>query len=507
MVEKQTIMTFRLLSIDQGTTSTRAMIFDAAGRPVAAAYRELPQIYPRSGWVEHDAAEIWRATVAVMTEVLAAGDKLPAAIGIANQRETAVLWDRATGKPIANAIVWQDRRTGDACAALKVQGHEAEVAKRTGLLIDPYFSATKIAWLLENVPGARQAAESGRLAFGTIDTFLLWRLTGGRIHATDATNAARTLLYNIHDACWDDGLLALFNIPKSLLPEILDSADDYGVTDPALFGAAIPIRGVAGDQQAATVGQACFAPGMIKSTFGTGCFIMMNTGTTPVQSANRLITTVAYRLNGKTCFALEGSIFSAGSAVQWLRDGLRLIKSAAETEALAAGLTSNRGVYMVPAFTGLGAPHWDPTARGALYGLVRDTGAAEIARAVLESVAYQTSDLIAAMRADGRNHGLDMENLALRADGGMVGNQWMMQFLADILGMAVDRPVVPETTALGAAYLAGLGAGLYGSLDEIAALRRPDQEFRPQMAAIDRLSLLEGWRAALCRTLSRSGSV
>lgn len=497
-------MNFHIVSIDQGTTSTRAMIFDAKGNPVAAARRELPQIYPQPGWVEHDAEEIWRATVAVMTEVLAKADKRPAAIGMTNQRETALLWNRATGKPIANAIVWQDRRTADDCAVLKAQGHEAEVSERTGLLIDPYFSATKVAWLLDNVPGARQAAEAGKLAFGTIDTFLLWRLTAGKVHATDATNASRTLLYNIHEAQWDRALLKLFNIPESLLPEVCDSAGDYGVTDPALFGASIPIRGVAGDQQAATVGQACFKPGMIKSTFGTGCFIMMNTGVTPVRSANRLITTVAYRLGGQTSFALEGSIFSAGSAVQWLRDGLGLIKSAAEIETLAAGLTSNRGVYMVPAFTGLGAPHWDPAARGALYGLVRDTGAAEIARAILESVAYQTSDLIAAMLADGRNHDLHIENPILRADGGMVENQWMMQFLADILGMAVDRPAVSETTALGAAYLAGLGAGLYGSLDEIAAHRRPDQEFQPRMASSDRLPLLEGWREALRRTLSRA---
>jgi glycerol kinase len=496
-------VSFHILSIDQGTTSTRAMIFASDGRVVARAQRELRQIYPRSGWVEHDGEEIWTATVEVCNAALAQSKTRPAAIGITNQRETTLIWDRETGKPIANAIVWQDRRTADVCAALRAQGHEAEVAKRTGLLIDPYFSASKIAWLLGHVPGARQQAAAGRLAFGTIDTFLLWRLTGGRVHATDATNAARTLLYNIHDGRWDPWALELFNIPANLLPEVRDSAADYGITDPAFFGPPIPITGIAGDQQAATVGQACFTPGMIKSTYGTGCFVVMNTGLTPVRSANRLLTTVAYRLKGETTYALEGSIFSAGSAVQWLRDGLGLIKKASETEALASSLAGNNGVYMVPAFTGLGAPHWDAEARGALYGLSRDTGVAELARAILESVAYQTHDLVGAMLEDARDHGLTLENTALRADGGMTENRWMMQFLADILGVSVDCPTVLETTALGAAYLAGLGAGLYGSLDEIAVHRRRDRLFTPLMQAEERLPLLTGWRDALRRTLSR----
>jgi glycerol kinase len=496
-------MGFHILSIDQGTTSTRAMIFDAASQPQASAQRELKQIYPQAGWVEHDGNEIWAATVEVCNAVLAKSPVRPKAIGIANQRETTLVWDRATGAPIANAIVWQDRRTAGLCAALKAEGVEPELTKRTGLLLDPYFSATKIAWLLDHIPGARDKAEKGELAFGTIDSFLLWRLTGGRVHATDATNAARTLLYNIHEGEWDPWLLKLFNIPQSLLPDVHDCAYPYGETDAALFGQPIPITGIAGDQQAAAIGQACFEPGMIKSTYGTGCFILMNTGAVAVRSARQLLTTVAYRLGGQTTFALEGSIFSAGSAVQWLRDGLKLITNAGETEALAAGLDSNKGVYMVPAFTGLGAPHWDATARGALYGLARDTGVAELARAILESVAYQTHDLIGAMLEDAYSNGLSLDNLVLRADGGMVGNVWMMQFLADILATRVDRPLVLETTALGAAYLAGLGAGLYGSLDEIAIHRKRDRLFTPEMDADKRLQLIAGWRDALNRTLTR----
>jgi glycerol kinase len=483
-----------LLAIDQGTTSTRAILFDADGRPLAIARRELPQIYPRDGWVEHDGEEIWRAVLDTCREVLAKAEADVAAIGITNQRETTLIWDRDTGRPIHNAIVWQDRRTADACRRLSDDGHGALVAERTGLLLDPYFSGTKIAWLLDNVPGARARAERGELAFGTVDSFLLWRLTGGRVHATDATNASRTLLYNIHELDWDPALAELLDVPMALLPEARDSAGPFGLTDADLFGRAIPITGIAGDQQAALIGQACFEPGMVKSTYGTGCFVVMNTGAAPVVSRNRLLTTVAYKIDGQATYALEGSIFAAGAAVQWLRDGLKLIEAASETEALAASLEHNKGVYLVPAFTGLGAPHWDPRARGAIFGLTRDTGIAEIARATLEAVAYQTHDLIAAMAQD-----WGAKPSVLRVDGGMVANAWLLQFLADIIDAKVERPALTETTALGAAYLAGLGAGLYASFDDIAPHWRRDAAFTPAMDDATRRDLLAGWTRAVAR--------
>jgi glycerol kinase len=462
---------------------------------LAKAQRELRQIYPRDGWVEHDPEEIWQG-VLDLTRAMAARAKDEgwriAGAGITNQRETTLLWDRASGRPLANAIVWQDRRTAPWCRRLLDEGHAGLVAARTGLLLDPYFSASKIAWLLDTIDGARAAAESGRLAFGTVDSFLLWRLTGGAVHATDATNAARTLLYDIHRQCWDDDLLALFAIPRRLLPEVYDNARPFGTT--TVLDRAIVIGGMAGDQQAATIGQACVAPGMVKSTYGTGCFMMMNTGATAVPSRHRLLTTLAYRLNGVPTYALEGSIFVAGAAIQWLRDGLKVIDAAGDSERLAAGLGDNAGVYLVPAFTGLGAPYWDPEARGALFGLTRATGIAEIVRAALEAACYQTSDLLGAMRADA---GRDVTTL--RVDGGMAENSWLMQFLADLIGVPVDRPATTETTALGAAMLAALTAGLLGSLDDVARDWRPAQRFLPSMDRGRRIALLEGWRQAVGR--------
>ncbi|MEX0697665.1 MAG: glycerol kinase GlpK [Dongiaceae bacterium] len=491
-----------ILAIDQGTTSTRAMLFDEAGRPAARAQRELPQIYPADGWVEHDPEEIWRATLAVCRAVLdQAGAAEVAAIGITNQRETTVLWERATGRPLHNAIVWQDRRGAALCRRLVADGHEALVQARTGLVIDPYFSATKLAWLLDNIVGARAAAERGELAFGTIDSFLLWRLTGGRVHATDATNASRTMLYDIHDQAWDPDLLELLRVPPQVLPEVRDSAAAFGAADKALFGLALPIAGMAGDQQAATVGQTCFSPGMIKSTYGTGCFVLLNTGERPVASKNRLLTTLAYRLDGRPTYAVEGSIFAAGATVQWLRDGLKLIAAAGDSEALAAGVAPDHGVYLVPAFTGLGAPYWDPAARGAIFGLTRDTGRPEIVRAALEAVCYQTRDLMAAMAEDGA-----ARPTALRVDGGMATNNWTMQFLADILDLPVERPEVTETTALGAAYLAGLGVGLYASTADLARHWRCERRFEPHMAADRRETLYAGWKRAVERVRDRAAT-
>jgi len=489
-----------LLAIDQGTTSTRCILFDRKGQALHSVQKELTQHFPNDGWVEHDPEEIWSSTLELLRSITAYAaqhDWRVAGIGITNQRETTVLWDRKTGKPIARAIVWQDRRTADACRRLVEAGHLAKVQQKTGLLLDSYFSATKIAWLLDHVPGARAAAERGELAFGTIDCFLLWRLTGGKSHATDATNAARTLLYDIHKQAWDDELLSLFGVPAALLPEIEDNAADFGTTAEGLLDHRITIGGMAGDQQAATIGQACFAPGMVKSTYGTGCFMLMNTGAKPVPSKNSLLTTLAYRLNGKATYALEGSIFVAGAAVQWLRDGLKLIETAGQTESLASGLGHNAGVYLVPAFTGLGAPYWDPDARGAIFGLTRATGIAEIVRAALEAVCYQTSDLLAAMCADGCG---DIQEI--RVDGGMAANGWVMQFLADILDIPVARPAVTETTALGAAFLAGLQAGLFDDLDQIAACWRRDAAFTPRLAADERKTLLAGWRKAVDRVRS-----
>jgi glycerol kinase len=488
-----------LLAIDQGTTSTRAMLFDGAARPVASHAIELRQIYPANGWVEHDPKEIWQATLAacrVAAKGLAAKDI--AAIGITNQRETAVLWDRATGEPLYNAIVWQDRRTAERCRELREARHEASVAARTGLLLDPYFSATKLEWLLDHVPGARTRAERGELAAGTIDSWLVFHLTGGALHATDVTNASRTLLLDLKTLAWDAEMLSVFRIPRAILPEVRDSAGDFGATVEALLGATIPIRGIAGDQQAALVGQACFAPGEVKSTYGTGCFALVNTGATVPASANRLIATAAYRAAGRTAYAIEGSIFVAGAVVQWLRDALGVIHSAGEIEALAATAKPANGLYFVPAFTGLGAPYWDPHARGAILGLTRDMGVAEIARAALDAVCYQTRDLLEAMGRDMAAAGLPPP-AALKVDGGMVANNWFCQRLADLTGLPVERPKVTETTALGAAYLAGLGAGLFRDFSDIAKAWALDRRFEPTMGVSTRDVLYEGWLKAISR--------
>ena len=491
-------MPTHLIAIDQGTTSTRAIVFDAALNPVATAQQEFTQYFPADGRVEHDPEEIWQSVVATVRGAMAragvAADDV-AAIGITNQRETTLIWDRTTEKPIHRAIVWQDRRTADACASLRAAGHEPGVTEKTGLLLDPYFSATKIAWLLDHVDGAREAARKERLAFGTVDTWLLWRLTGGFAHVTDATNAARTLLLDIHDATWDPALAELFRVPMSLLPEVRDCAGDFGTTH--LFGGPIRIMGVAGDQQAATVGQGCFAPGMTKSTYGTGCFALLNTGTQMVQSRNRLLTTIAYQLAGKRTYALEGAIFIAGAAVQWLRDGLKIIVSASESGSLAIEADPGEQVYLVPAFVGLGAPWWDASARGAIFGLTRRSGPAEIARAALESVGYQTRDLIDAMRADWPAAG----NTVLRVDGGMTASDYTMQFLADILDAPVDRPVVMETTALGAAYLAGLAAGVCPQPESFAKSWKRERRFIPRMDASTRARKWAGWQDAVRRTL------
>jgi len=489
-----------VLAIDQGTTSTRSMVFDDKARTVAIARREFQQHYPAAGWVEHDAEDIWRDTLATAREAIersGAGAAGIAAIGITNQRETSVIWERSTGKPIHRAIVWQDRRTAEACAQLKSDGAEELVQQRTGLLLDPYFSGTKVAWILDQVPGARARAEQGELAFGTIDCFLLWRLTGGRVHATDVTNASRTLLLDIHRGQWDEDLLRLIRVPRALLPDVRDSSEIYGETAPGLFDKAIPIGGIAGDQQAALVGQACFEPGMAKSTYGTGCFLLLNTGEKAVLSRNRMLTTPAYRIKGRTTYAMEGSIFVAGAAIKWLRDGLGLIRDAAETTAMAQQVPDNHGVYMVPAFVGLGAPHWDPNARGLICGLTLDVTGAHLARAALESVAFQTSDLTAAMASDGARRAA-----AIRVDGGMAANDWFCQFLADVVDAPVERPTELETTALGAAFLAGLATGVWADLPAIAATWASGAVFRPTMAPVHREGLVAGWRTAVRRTLT-----
>jgi glycerol kinase len=491
-----------LLAIDQGTTSTRAILFDAALALVASAQQEIKQIYPGPGLVEHDPEEIWASTVATVREAIAKAGTTArevAAIGITNQRETVIIWDRATGLPVHNAIVWQDRRTAQACADLRGNGSEREVAARTGLLLDPYFSATKIAWLLDHLD-LRSAAEAGRLAFGTVDSFLLWRLTGGKVHATDATNAARTLLLDIRRGEWDAGMCGLFGVPASLLPEVRDCAGDFGTTEPELFGGPIRILAMAGDQQAATVGQGCFTPGMMKSTYGTGCFALLNTGEQPVASNNRLLTTIAYQLGGKRTYALEGSIFIAGAAVQWLRDALKVIARAPDVNALAEAAGADEQVYLVPAFVGLGAPWWDAGARGAVFGLTRNSGVPELARAALEAVGYQTRDLLEAMRADWPAAG----ETVLRVDGGMAASDVTMQFVADILAAPVDRPVAMETTALGAAYLAGLAAGLCPDLAGFAARWQCERRFMPRMDAATRQQKWAGWKDAVARTLSRN---
>ncbi len=487
-----------ILAIDQGTTSSRAIVFRADISIAAQAQQEFPQHFPASGWVEHEPEDIWTSTLATCRQAMAkAGIKAAdiAAIGITNQRETTVVWDRATGRAVHRAIVWQDRRTADICARLKADGHEPLISARTGLIVDPYFSGTKVGWILDQMPGARARAERGELLFGTVDSYLLWRLTGGKVHATDATNASRTLLFNIHTGAWDDDLLKLLRVPRAMMPEVRDSSASYGATVPDLLGGAVAIRGIAGDQQAATIGQACFTPGMMKSTYGTGCFALLNTGTTAVASQNKLLTTIAYQLGGQRTYALEGSIFVAGSAVQWLRDGLGLIQHASETGPLADANDSTQAVYLVPAFVGLGAPYWNPRVRGALFGLTRSTGPAEFAHAALESVCYQTRDLWAAMRADWPEAA--GTNTVLRVDGGMTASDWTMQRLADLLDAPVDRPVIQETTALGAAYLAGLGAGVYPEPARFADSWRLERRFKPNMSAATRARKLAGWARAV----------
>ena len=486
-----------ILAIDQGTTSSRAIVFDEKAQIVAVAQQEFPQHYPTPGWVEHDPEDIWATTLTTAKKAFdeaEAGGGEVAAIGITNQRETTVIWDRKTLAPAHNAIVWQDRRTSEFCAQLKSDGAEAEISEKTGLLLDPYFSASKIRWLLKNIEGLAASAKNGAVAAGTIDSFLIAKLTGGA-HATDATNASRTSLFNIRRNEWDADLLEMFDVPATILPEVKDSNGDFGRTEPALFGRSLPIFGAVGDQQSAALGQACLSPGDIKSTYGTGCFVLVNTGDAIVSSSNRLLSTIASRIDGKLQYALEGSIFVAGAAVQWLRDELHIIESATETEALAAGIADTGGVYFVPAFTGLGAPHWAADARGALYGLTRGSGRAEIVRAALEAVAYQTADLIDAVAADG------VECKTLKVDGGMAANNWLMQFLADIQNAPVERPVIMETTALGAAFLAGAKSGVYGSLEQTASLRSIDAVFSPAMSAETRQGLRQGWGKAVSRTL------
>ena len=490
-----------ILAIDQGTTSSRAIVFDRKLKPLATSQKEFKQYFPNSGWVEHDPEDIWKSVLATCKGAIAKARAKPKdirAIGITNQRETVVIWDRRTGKPIHKAIVWQDRRTAEMCAKLKAAGHEAVFTAKTGLLLDPYFSGTKISWLLDHVIGARTRAEAGELCFGTIDSFLIWRLTGGKVHATDATNASRTLLYNIHDGQWDDELLAILRVPRAMLPEVKDCAADFGVTDAKLLGVSIPISGVAGDQQAAVIGQACFEPGMMKSTYGTGCFALLNTGAKAVESHNRLLTTVAYQLDGKRTYALEGAIFIAGAAVQWLRDGLKIVKTAGETGGLAKAADPNQQVYLVPAFVGLGAPYWNAEARGALFGLTRATTNREIARAALEAVCYQTRDLLEAMRKDWGSSG----GTILRVDGGMTASDWTMQCLADILNAPVDRPKVLETTAVGAAYLAGLKVGLMPGPATFARAWKRDKRFTPRLDAKTREARYAGWKNAVRKLLA-----
>jgi glycerol kinase len=492
-----------ILSLDQGTTSSRAIVFNQQGRVVSVAQQEFPQIYPQPGWVEHDPEAIWQSQLRVAQEAMQKANATAsdiAAIGVTNQRETTVVWDKRTGQAIHNAIVWQCRRTAPLCAELRAAGHADTFRAKTGLVVDAYFSGTKIAWLLNHIPEARRRAEAGELAFGTIDSFLLWRLTGGKVHATDASNASRTLIYNIHTGDWDDELLRILNIPRALLPNVRSSSGPFGVTDAPLFGTPIPICGVAGDQQAATFGQACFAVGLAKNTYGTGCFMLLNTGHNAIPSKHGLLTTMGWQLPTSnlqppiTTYALEGSVFIAGAAVQWLRDELRIIDSAAETQMLAASVSDTGGVYFVPAFVGLGAPYWDAHARGALVGLTRGSNRAHIARATLEAIAYQSRDVLEAMEADANT-----KLQTLRVDGGAANNDWLMQFQADILGVRVERPAVTETTALGAAYLAGLAVNYWSSLDEIHAQWQAEHVFEPHRPASERERLYEGWKEAIRR--------
>ncbi|MGR3469332.1 MAG: glycerol kinase GlpK [Shimia sp.] len=494
-----------ILAIDQGTTSSRAIVFDTDLTVRAVAQEEFPQHFPASGWVEHDPADLWATVVATTRAALERADLRAgdiAGIGITNQRETTLVWERETGKPIHNAIVWQDRRTEPFCRTLREEGFEAEITERTGLLADPYFSGTKLRHILETVDGARARAEAGELLFGTVDSYLIWKLTGGARHVTDATNAARTMLYNIREGRWDDTICDRFGIPRAMLPEVLDCAAEFGTTRADLFGGEIPILGVAGDQQAATLGQACFQPGMLKSTYGTGCFALLNTGDRLVRSENRLLGTIAYQFDRRPTYALEGAIFIAGAVVQWLRDGLQIIRDAAETQPLAERADPQQALYLVPAFTGLGAPYWDAECRGAIYGLTRNSGPAEFARAALESVGFQTRDLWEAMRADMGSMGTEGEN-TLRVDGGMSASDWSMQFLSDILGAPVDRPEVLETTALGVAWLAGFKAGVCPDQEGFAARWSLDRRFEPKMAEETRTARYAGWTDAVQRTLSR----
>ncbi|MEJ0092297.1 MAG: glycerol kinase GlpK [Methylocella sp.] len=493
-----------VLVVDQGTTSTRAIIFGADAMPLHIAQQEFRQIFPHPGWIEHDPEDLWRTTLATVRDVLSraglqAGDL--ASLGIANQRETTLVWSRETGKPIYNAIVWQDRRTAELCARLKAEGAEKTVIERSGLLLDPYFSATKLSWLLDNVPGARAQAEAGLLAFGTVDAYLVWRLTDGAVHATDATNASRTMLLNIHTGAWDDELLHLFRIPAGLLSEVRDTAAEFGVTKASHFGAPLSVRAIAGDQQAALIGQACLAPGMVKATYGTGGFVLLNTGAAAVASRHRMLTTIAYQWGGSRCYALEGSIFAAGATVQWLRDSLGVVASSAETEELAAQADQEQAVYIVPAFAGLGAPHWNSNARGAITGLTRGATRKELARAALESIGYQTFDLLEAMFADAGDALMRESRPVIRVDGGMSASDWTMQFLADVLDAPVDRPVLRETTALGVAVLAGWQAGVYPGPESFAQRWRLDRSFRPAMQENVRQQRLKGWRDALARVL------
>lgn len=491
-----------ILALDQGTTSSRSVVIDAATRVVASAQKEFTQHYPRDGWVEHDPNNIWESirdtAIDAVKQAESDGRNRVEAIGITNQRETVLIWNRNTGEPIANALVWQDRRTADMCARLKADGHEALVTERTGLLLDPYFSATKVAWILDNIAGAREQAQRGDLAFGTVDTFLIWKLTGGRQHATDETNASRTMLYNIHTGGWDPDLLKLFDIPAGILPDVKISSDTFGETEPDLFGRRIPIYGVAGDQQSAAFGQGCVSPGMTKVTYGTGSFVLVNTGDTALPSHNRLLTTRACRANGPPQFALEGSIFIAGAVVQWLRDEMKVLTTSAESEAIARELDSNQGVYLVPAFTGLGAPHWDAQARGAIYGLTRQSGREAITRAALEAVAYQTHDLFVALAADG------MAPSIVRVDGGMSMNNWLVQFVSDVTQKQLERPKNVETTALGAAFLAGLKAGIWPDLEGLKAQIVDDASFTPDMESQERDGLLQEWDIAVKTTRYRA---
>ena len=492
-----------ILSIDQGTTSSRGVLFDENYEIISIGQNEFTQFFPDSGWVEHDPEEIWTSTLESCRSAIKQSQIDPnqiRAIGITNQRETTVVWDKETGMPIYNAIVWQDRRTSDYCQSLRSLGHESLVNQKTGLLLDPYFCATKIAWILDNVDGAREKANKGGLLFGTIDCFLMWRLSNQKIHSTDATNACRTLLYNIHEGCWDKDLLDLFNVPASMLPEVYDNAADFGVADESIFGSEIAIAASIGDQPSALVGQACFHPGMVKSTYGTGCFVLINTGYEPVKSNNKLLTTLAFQVNGKTCYALEGSIFIAGAAVQWLRDGLKFIESAEQSETLAMKADDSQDVYLVPAFVGLGAPHWDPDCRGALFGMTRNTGPAEITKATLESVCYQTSDLLSAISKDLGESKLS----AIRVDGGMAASKWTMQMLSDLVELPVDRPKNLETTALGAAYLAGMQVGFYPPMDEFSESWQSESQFNSKMKEELRERKLAGWKDAVRRTLSNN---